>query len=210
MDAGIYLIGGPPIWEPGAMLLVKNTRSNEQWPRALVPYERIYGVKEPKQLPGLRNDGTLSKHLPAGSPFGLIGTSSLYKRESYPNGEVPAGSVTATGGPYAVFPTGASVTNWALQGADNGLYSNGDIHAIRIIAMEAPSAGTSGKFVNPAGERFRILGEFPVRHFDKDGKQPLDPDGNPDTSFLAKIPADVAWTFQTLDKHGLVLNMAQI
>ena len=28
----------------------------------------------------------------------------------------------------------------------------------------------------------------------------LDPDGNPDTSFLAKIPADVAFTFQTLDK----------
>ena len=43
----------------------------------------------------------------------------------------------------------------------------------------------------------------------KDGKQPLDPDGNPDTSFLAKIPADVAWTFQTLDNNGMVLNMAQ-
>jgi hypothetical protein len=39
--------------------------------------------------------------------------------------------------------------------------------------------------------------------------QPLDPDGNPDTSFLAKIPADVAFTFQTLDKDGMVLNMAQ-
>lgn len=211
MDTGIYLIKeGRPIWEPGAMLLVKNDPDyNEQWPRPLVPYERIYGVKEPKRLPSLRNDGTLSKHLPAGTPFGLIGTSSLYKRESYPNGVVPASSVTATGGLYAVFPTSASVTNWTLQGADNGLYSNSDIHAIRIIAMEAPSAGTSGKFVNPAGERFRILGEFPVRHFDKDGKQPLDPDGNPDTSFLAKIPADVAWTFQTLDKHGMVLNMAQ-
>jgi len=43
-------------------------------------------------------------------------------------------------------------------------------------------------------ERLRVLGEIPVRHFNKDrGKfssQPLDPDGNPDTSFLAKIPAD--------------------
>ncbi len=37
----------------------------------------------------------------------------------------------------------------------------------------------------------------------------LDPDGNPDTSFLAKIPADMAFTFQTLDKNGMVLNMAQ-
>lgn len=211
MDAGIYLIKeGRPIWEPGAMLMIKNDPNyNEQWPRPLVPYERIYGVKEPKNLNNLRNDGSLSKHLPAGTPFGLIGTSSLYKRESYPNGVVAPGSVTATGGLYAVFPTREHVTNWTLQGADNGLYSNSDIHAIRIIAMEAPSAGTSSKFVNPAGERFRILGEFPVRHFDKNNQQPLDPDGNPDTSFLAKIPADVAWTFQTLDKHGMVLNMAQ-
>jgi hypothetical protein len=54
----------------------------------------------------------------------------------------------------------------------------------------------------------RILGEIPVRHFNHT-KQPLDPDGNPDTSFLAKIPADHSFTFQTLDKHGLVLNMAQ-
>ncbi|MGE3809082.1 MAG: hypothetical protein AB7K24_30835, partial [Gemmataceae bacterium] len=31
----------------------------------------------------------------------------------------------------------------------------------------------------------------------------------PDTSFLARLPADVAWTFQTIDKNGMVLNMAQ-
>jgi hypothetical protein len=58
-------------------------------------------------------------------------------------------------------------------------------------------------------ERIRILGEFPVRKFGRDDEQPVDPDGNPDTSFLAKIPADVAWTFQTLDNNGMVLNMAQ-
>ena len=60
----------------------------------------------------------------------------------------------------------------------------------------------------PRHERLRILGEIPVRKFGGD-KQPLDPDGNPDTSFLAKIPADAAFTFQTLDKNGMVLNMAQ-
>src|SRR5581483_4157682 len=55
--------------------------------------------------------------------------------------------------------------------------------------------------------RPRFGGEGPgVRG--KDG-QPLDPDGNPDTSFLVRIPADVAWTFQTLDNNGMVLNMAQ-
>jgi hypothetical protein len=213
MDTGIYLIKeGRPIWEPGAMLLVKNDPNyNEQWPRPLVPYERIYGVKEPQRLPTLRNDGTLSKFLPEGTPFGLIGTSSLYKRESYPEGVVKPGSVTATGGPYAVFASRGSVTNWSVQGADAGLYPNSDIHAIRIVALEPPSMATRDKFTNAAGERIRILGEFPVRHFEKEAANPqaVDPDGNPDTSFLARIPADVAWTFQTLDKHGMLLNMAQ-
>jgi hypothetical protein len=220
IDSGIYLIrDGRPFWEPGDMLLIKNDPNyNEQWPRPLVSYKRIYGVDEPQRLPSLRNDGKLSKHLPEGTPFGLVGTSSLYKRESFPLGEVPPGSVTAVGSPYSAFPTREHRTNWDGQGSDAGLYINSDIHAIRILAMEPASIPVAGKFSNHAGERLRILGEIPVRHFrshiapglpgDKDG-QPLDPDGNPDTSFLAKIPADVAWTFQTLDKDGMVLNMAQ-
>jgi hypothetical protein len=210
VDSGIYLIkDGKPFWEPGDMRLIKNDpRYNEQWPRPLVPYRRIYGVDEPALLPSLRNDGKLSKHLPAGTPFGLVGTSSLYKRESFPLGVVPTGSVTAVGAPYAAFPTREHRTNWDGQGADAGLYANSDIHAIRILAMEPASLPVAGRFSNQAGERLRILGEMPVRHF-HDGKQPLDPDGKPDTSFLARIPADVAWTFQTLDKDGMVLNMAQ-
>src|SRR5262249_36990646 len=101
--------------------------------------------------------------------------------------------------------------NWTVQGSDAGLYSNDDIHAIRILALE-PTSETHSKggrnYYNHAKERIRILGEIPVRKF-KDGEQPADPDGNPDTSFLAKVPADVARTFQTLDKNGMVLNMAQ-
>src|SRR5262249_38889190 len=76
--------------------------------------------------------------------------------------------------------------------------------------MSVPNRRTkSGRlFFNHAQEPLRILGEIPVRKFDGQ-KQPTDPDGNPDTSFLAKIPADVPFTFQTLDKDGMVLNMAQ-
>ena len=37
----------------------------------------------------------------------------------------------------------------------------------------------------------------------------LDSEGNPDTSFMAKIPADAPFTFQMLDRDGLVFNMAQ-
>lgn len=212
-DSGIYLIkSGQPVDEPAQMRLVKNDpKYHEQWPRALVPYKRIYGVDEPRQIAPLANDGSLSPELPEGTPFGLVGTSSLYKRESYPYGRVPEGSVTAT---FADEDdrTGRrghdTSHNWSVQGADAGLYENEDIHAIRILMLEPTSETRQRTYYNHARERMRILGEIPVRKFNADS-QPLDPDGNPDTSFLAKIPADVAWTFQTLDKHGMVLNSSQ-
>jgi hypothetical protein len=227
LDGGIYLMkNGDVVTEPAQMRLIKNDPEyNECWPRAVVPYERIYGVKEPKMLKRLANDGTLSKHLPAGTPFGLVGSSSLYKRESYPNGVVPDGSVTATApdqiarrnpwkGLDAFTSHGNGMPlNWHNQGGDAGLYSNSDIVAVRILAMEPTTdrhrgANSGRRFHNHAMERLRILGEIPVRKF-ANGKQPTDPDKNPDTSFLAKIPADTAFTFQTIDKDGMVLNMSQ-
>src|SRR5258708_130972 len=64
-------------------------------------------------------------------PYGLVGTSSLYKRESAPGGYVPKGSVTA------IAPNPKRLTmNWGLQGGDAGIYDNSDIHAIRIVAQE--------------------------------------------------------------------------
>src|SRR4029450_8920013 len=115
---------------------------------------------------------------------------------------------------YSTFPTREHRVNWDGQGADAGLYSNSDIHAIRILAMEPASIPVAGRFPNLAAEPPRILGEIPVRHFltsreREQAEQARDPDGNPDTSFLAKIPTNVAWTFQTLDKDGMMLNMAQ-
>src|SRR5205085_7159062 len=150
----------------------------------------------PRQLTRLKNDGTLSKHLPAGTPFGLVGTSSFYKRESYPNGAVKPGSVTAAfagkNDPWRGLDAFTShgngmPLNWHNQGADAGLYTNDDIHAVRVLAMEPTTdrkgANAGRRFFNHAGERLRVLGEIPVRKFDG-GTQPADPDGNPDTSFL--------------------------
>lgn len=239
-DAGIYLLkSGRPINHPSKMLLVKNDpHYQELWPRALVPFKRIYGIDEPPRLTH-RNDGHASPHLPAGTPFGLVGTSSLYKRESYPSGVVPSGSVTAASPTpndrkkqwreLAVSRFGKP-GNWGEQGADAGLYENSDIWGIRILLLEPVSDAVHKErrhyaLGSNSEERIRILGEFPVRKFqssphapreeprhaerDDYNKQPVDPDGNPDTSFLAKVPADVAWTFQTLDNNGMVLNMAQ-
>jgi hypothetical protein len=215
LDAGIYLIrSGNPIDEPGQMFLIKNDPNyNEQWPRALVPYRRIYGVDEPRALTPLANDGKLSPRLPEGTPFGLIGTSSLYKRETFPNGIVRPGEVTGTWPATGKMPYGSwEEGNWVSQGADAGLYTNDQIHAVRILAMEPTTArrgGAGRRFYSHARERLRILAEIPVRKFGPDGTQPTDPDGNPDTSFLARIPADTPFTFQTLDRNGMVLNMAQ-
>jgi hypothetical protein len=226
VDGGLYLIkDGKAIDEPGQMLLIKNDpKYNEQWPRALVPYQRIHGIAAPKRLTPLANDGKQSPHLPAGTPLGLVGSSSLYKRESYPNGVVKPGSVTASfaGGvdrtgyqdldPFNTSEDGISL-NWFNQGADVGRYTNDEIHAIRILAMEPTTDRTRGPhsertFRSHANERLRILGEIPVRKF-TGTHETTDTDGNPDTSFLAKIPADIGFTFQTLDRRGMVLNMAQ-
>jgi hypothetical protein len=236
VDAGIYLIKqGRPIEAPGEMLLIKNDpKYNEQWPRALAPYRRIYGVAEPRRLPPLANDGRMSPHLPEGTPYGLVGTSSLYKRESYPNGKVFPGEVTARyaddgydrlgyEGLGAFNPQdeyGTPLSHWGQQGAEAGRYSNSDIHAIRIVVMEAATARRERpRFFSFAQEQMRILGEIPVRKYplsssqsatsERKDAQPLDPDGNPDTSFLAKIPADTPFTFQTLDKDGMLLNASQ-
>ena len=224
LDGGIYLIPGTgEVNEPADLRLIKNDPEyNESWPRAVVPYRRMFGIEAPRNLPRLANAGQVSPHLPAGTPFGLVGASSLYKRESYPNGVVKEGEVTATyaGGndPWKGLDAFTShgngmPLNWHNQGGDVGLYSNDEIHALRILVMEpttdrhrGPKSGR--QFYNHAHERLRILGEIPVRKFSGE-MQPLDPDGNPDTSFLARIPGDTAFTFQTLDVNGVVLNMSQ-
>ena len=160
-DAGIYLLkSGQPIDHPSHMLLVKNDPDyQELWPRALVPYKRTYGVDQPKRLVH-RNDGRKSKHLPAGTPFGLVGTSSLYKRESYPGGVVPPGSVTAQSPRpndrkqmwRELAPT---LGNWSQQGADAGLYENSDIWGIRIVILEPVSrSGDIGRIREAAISRW--------------------------------------------------------
>jgi len=228
-DGGLYLIkDGKPVDEPGQMRLIKNDPDyNEQWPRAVVPYQRIYGISEPATVAPLANVGGEDDALPPATPFGLIGAASLYKRETYPMGVVPDGKVTGEHhgqrqgdrsdgydglDPFNTSQNGASL-NWTHQGADAGRYDNEDIWGLRILAMEPTTHRHRGnypkdgrRFRSHASERLRILGEFPVC---KGPDVPPDPDGNPDTSFLAKIPADTAFTFQTLDHNGMVLNMSQ-
>jgi hypothetical protein len=212
MDTGIYLIKGTrPIDEPAAMRLVVNDPAyHEQWPRAVVAWHRIYGSPLPDLAPE-----PWSAEIPEGAPWGYVGSASLYKRESAPRGCVKPGTVTAVDcddtGQHEDFNL-ARYFNWEVQGADAGIYANSDIAAIRILHFEPTPErrrGAPSPYYNHAREKIRILGEIPIRKVKSDGTQPTDPDGNPDTSFKVRIPADVAWSFDLIDKHGRTLTRAQ-
>ncbi len=214
-DAGIYIAAdGAVIEGPEDLVLVRNDPLyNEAWPRALVPYSAVHGVAEPDALPWLPNDGQAHPLLPEGTPYGLVGAPSFYKRESFP-GFVRSWANTFDGLDAFNTSENGQSSNWSTQGADAGRYDNSDIWAVRLVAMEpnthrsyGPNSGR--RFVNHANERLRVLGEIPLRKSNSQGQPVLDIEGNPDTSFLAKIPADTPFTFQTLDRLGMVLNSSQ-
>ncbi|MCP3956961.1 MAG: hypothetical protein GY719_03825 [bacterium] len=214
-DSGLYLVpDAAEVWSPDDLVTLKNDPAyNEAWPRAVVSYRDVHGVDQPAEIPWLPNDGTLHAELPAGTPHGLVGTSSFYKRESFP------GWVTSWADDFEgldAFNTSENgqSSNWGSQGSDAGKYSDSEIWAVRVVAMEPNTHRSYGpnngrQFDSHAGERLRVLGEIPLRKTDGTGAPVLDSEGNPDTSFLARIPADVPFTFQTLDRRGMVLNMAQ-
>lgn len=209
VEGGIYVLkGGAPITDHRELVLVQNDPNfNEMQPKPLVPYSTIYGVAAPATLPYLPNDGSQHVELPAGRQFGLIGTASFYQRDTTPGGADPNGPYNGLD-PFNTAQNDGN-PNWFTQGADAGKYSNADIYAVRIVGLEGvahrsygPGAtgGSPGFRSHAEVERLRMLGEIALR---KPGVI------DPDTSFLAKIPADTSFTFQTLDKEGLVLNMAQ-
>jgi len=214
-DAGLYLLGaGVSASSPTDFQLIKNDPAwNEQQPRAVVPYQSIYGIPEPANLAPIKNDGSTHANLPAGSPYGLVGTSTFYRRDTTSGrGDIGFGDLDA----FNSFGNDFQVsTNWFSQGADAGRYDNSDIYAVRVLAMEPTSAQAYGPggfqpdWQSHANERLRILGEIPLRKYTDGGAPILDSDDNPDTSFMAKLPADIPFTFQTIDVRGFVLNMSQ-
>ncbi len=201
-DAGIYLIPGCAVTSAfsALQLVVNNPAYNELWPRALVPYRAIYGQATPNALPWLPNDGTAAQSLPAGTPYGIVGTASVLNRNSAPGKGLDSFNADTNG-----------CANLFCQGGDVGVYSDADIWAMRIVGLEPSPDYNQGPqpFYNHFGERMVILGEIPLRKVNADGSPVLDGDGKPDTSFLAKVPADTPFTFQLIDKEGRALVVSQ-
>lgn len=187
-DAGIYTLpASGKAARPWELIpVVDRPEFHEYQARALVPYAAIYGIAQPG-TPVVPDMGVPDGLLPAGTPFGLIGSSGVYARES-------AGANRGS--------------NWDWQGSDSELpWTNADIAAIRIVGQAPTPDRGNGKreFQVQGNERLRILGEVPLRKADN----PIDAAGDPDTSFLARVPANVPFTFQLIGHGGDLLSMAQ-
>jgi hypothetical protein len=205
----------PPAVQPGRppqlVTVLAEDGYNLQWPRPVVSWSQLYGVAGPAARPEIADAEIRAERLTPGEPFGLIGSSSLLWRDTAPS----LGRYQDDRDP---FNTGAEGPfRWVRQGSDAGVYQDDDVWAVRVLMLEPatdrsyPDGGPHDgrRFAAAGGERLRILGEIPVR---KPGAaRLLRPDGTleDDTSFLARIPADTAVTFQALDRRGMVLNMAE-
>src|SRR4029077_12093428 len=105
---------------------------NEAWPRAVVPYKSIHGADEPERLPWLPHDGAAHAELPRGTPYGIVGTSSFYKRESFPGYVVPW-SDTFDGLDAFNTSENEQSSTWAWKVSESGKCSNDDIFALRLL-----------------------------------------------------------------------------
>lgn len=200
IDTGIYLCPvGQPTTGPEALTLLIDGPEQEWQAESLVPYSAIFGQAPfgslPKQEPWLPNAG--SEHLPAGTPFALIGTSSLYVRE--------------TDSLIVNFNNLSGLTEGRMDliGGNRLPFPNSEIARLRILTTEWPTTDVGNHKHRTAlngDERLRIVGEIDVRRFDAQGNRIKDPAGNPDTSFLAKIRADEPFTFQLIDAEGRCLS----
>jgi len=211
-DAGIWLL---PLSDQNARdtignvardarIVVDHPEYHEIMGRAVVPYMDIYGQPTPDvQLP-TKDDGTVDNRISAGEPYGLSGAATLYDRETRSLNGIPWGAKNPGG-----FMAGRNYMNLEASGAELAIFDNKEVYGVRVVMPVPPVSNNAyGGIELWAGKaqqhHMRILGEFPVRK--ADGSL-IDAQGNPDTSFLLKIPANTPFLFQSLDKNGMALDI---
>ncbi|WP_226991304.1 HzsA-related protein [Paraglaciecola psychrophila] len=222
LKSGIYLIDNANkniINSPNQLVkIVDSPDHNEIWPRAVLPYNQIYGIPKPNILPSV-DTKTEDDRLARAEPASIVGTSSMYNRDKLSGNSDPFQSKSSKRELHD--------GNWTVNGAEAGVFTNSDIYAVRIIGTPPkPFTKVINKYqdnkrwkkaerlighknyegiVERYGsyhmERWEILGEFPLNY-----KSVPDNQGNPDSSWAAKIPADTPFLIQTLDKNGMTLN----
>ncbi len=217
-DAGIWLL---PL-EPNstrqighiaddARIVVDFPEYHEIMPRAVVSYQDIYGIPRPdpnNTRAPTRNDGEQDSRLPAGAPYGLTGAASMYDRETLSLNGTPW-NMRDGGGAMS----GRTYMNLAVSGAELAIFDNDEIFGIRVllpipvIPRDIPTYVRAEKWSGFQRHDLRILGEYPIRKPAGNGVEPLDAQGNPDTSFIVRVPADTPFLMQTIDKRGMALDI---
>ena len=193
-DVGIYKATVIPSAHPNDLeLIVDNKEWHEFMAKALVPYAAIHEIEAPKVIPRV-DIGVSHEKLALGTPFGLLGAASITDRETHPQGGISFDDLH----------------QFHLQGTDTINYSDEDLCGIRMLSVRPNrSRNVSYDIANLAGERVAILGEVPVLHYDTNGKRLVDTTGNPDTSFLLRMPANMPYMMQGIDCEGRTLNTDQ-
>jgi hypothetical protein len=216
LRSGIYLIpDAANAWltNPASLITIKDDPNyNEIWPRVVASYYDIHGQEKPDII----QHETLDSRLDIGEAAGIVGTSSMLNREplneSSPDPFKPHKKREMNDG------------NWRIEGAEAGIITAADIYGVRIIVSppkpftkpvkkhgNGQDWNTIKRFLAQTsledvvacygslhGERWEILGEFPLTH-----TEATDGQGNPDTSWAAKVPADTPFLIQTLDANGM-------
>ena len=158
------------------MLLIKNDpKYNEQWPRALVPYKRIYGIDEPQASRRSPTTASARRTCPRARRSAWSARRASTSARAIRTASVPPGSVTADlrrreGSDRRPRP-GRQSANWTRPGRRRR-----PVRQRRHPRHPHPGAGAddrprggpsaAARFYNHARERLRILGEIPVRKFD--------------------------------------------
>ncbi len=196
-DTGLYRATTIPSVHPNDLeMIVDSPDWHEIMARAVVPYSAIHGVAAPEVIK--RSDlRTTHASLETGTPFGLLGAASIIDRETHPHGGIRV--------------LGTHVEKqFNLQGTDTIDYTDEELCGVRILGvLPNRSPNVSNEIANYAGERIAILGEVPVLNYDNEGNRIIDPSGNPDTSFLVKMPANMPHILQAIDCNGSTLNTDQ-
>jgi MYXO-CTERM domain-containing protein len=200
-DTGIYRTGELPagtpniIKHPSELVQIVNSPDfHEFLARPVVPYSAIHGIDHPKDIP--RAELSSDAALEHGTPFGVLGASSIIHRETHPLKPIDFDNAQA-----------------ADVGTDTIDYNDEELCGIRILAVNSNigngKQSYEWKSTSTVGERVEIIGEFPVRNWDANGKPILDSLGMQDTSFKVRFPADTPYLMQGIDCEGRTLNTDQ-